>query len=100
MDAFFGFRANEWEELARRDEGNWGLPGAELDGSSVEGRVAYAREQSSQFTAMRNHCRKLWKDVDTYVQTSGRGTELVSDKVQGDEDDEEKGTTAEYGAYD
>ncbi|PPQ76066.1 hypothetical protein CVT26_004585 [Gymnopilus dilepis] len=92
---FFQTRAQQWEDLARSDSGNWALPGVIWDRSTVEGRTAYARGQASQFKAMKDRC----------IKQTGHGVQLVpesSNDAEDNDDDEADSSvrSAEYGAYD
>ncbi|KAF8958733.1 hypothetical protein BDZ97DRAFT_1923495 [Flammula alnicola] len=82
------YKSTEWEERASRGGEPWGLPGVLWDDASVEGRVAYAREQSAQFLAMKNHCLEVWKNVEEYVRRSGQTVELAMKALEADEDED------------
>ncbi|PPQ96620.1 hypothetical protein CVT26_010684 [Gymnopilus dilepis] len=103
---FFLTKAKDWETLAVLSSADWGLPSVVQDQATVDGRVAYAKEQSAQFSAMREHCLDVWKGVDEYVKQSGRGVKLAA-AGEGEKDDEEDDEaeqvpvhSTEYGAYD
>ena len=105
--AFFQFQADQWTRRGQDAADLWGLPGVVWDTASVEGRVAYAREQASQFKEMLDHCEKTWKNVSEYVRRSGQDVTVVpvdaAENGEEDEEDEENELDtmqADYGADD
>jgi len=66
----FDHRAKQWDKLAEQDQA-WMLPGVPMDEISVNGRVAYAREQAMQYRTMRAHCVHMWVNIDMYVGSEG-----------------------------
>ncbi|KAF8194573.1 hypothetical protein BJ912DRAFT_1030927 [Pholiota molesta] len=70
---FLDYRANEWLQRAQGDH-SWMLPGVQLDQIAINGRLAYARRQASQFQSMRSYFDHATQNVDVYIASHGDGS--------------------------